>query len=60
MRFLCRRGRENLRFIKKETFALAKDSVGREYVFKAKDELDKHHRKDSDPSDSENEGGIHV
>ena len=33
MLFLCRRGWENLRSVKKDTIALAKDLRGKEYVF---------------------------
>jgi hypothetical protein len=33
MLFLCRWGWENLRSVKKDTIALAKDSWGKEYVF---------------------------
>lgn len=48
MFFLCRRGRENLRAMNKKTFAIAKDSQGREYIFQATDELDKNHREETD------------
>ena len=32
---------------------------GEENVFQTKDELDKNHRENSDPSDSTNEGGMY-
>ena len=41
--YLCRRGRENLRDMNKETFAVTKDSQGREYVYQARSEEDKNH-----------------
>lgn len=44
MYFLCRRGQENLRTMTKETFALAVDSTGKQYIFQKVDELDKNHR----------------
>ena len=43
MYFLCRRGRENLREMKKGTFVAAKDTNGKEYVYQALDEADKNH-----------------
>jgi hypothetical protein len=39
MFFLCRRGRENLREMKKDTFKFAKDSNERMYLYQARDEL---------------------
>ena len=45
MYFLCRRGRENLREMKKKsTFGLCKDAAGMEYVYQIIDEADKNHR----------------
>lgn len=44
---LCRRGRENLRSMTKDTFKVAKDDVGRMYVYQFVDELDKNHRADA-------------
>jgi hypothetical protein len=44
MFFLCRRGRDNLREMKKDTFKLAKDSNERMYLYQARDELDTIHR----------------
>uniref|UniRef100_A0A8W8P5J4 EGF-like domain-containing protein n=1 Tax=Magallana gigas TaxID=29159 RepID=A0A8W8P5J4_MAGGI len=43
MFYLCRRGRENLRKMTKETFGIETDAIGREYVFQAIDEADKNH-----------------
>lgn len=45
--YLCRRGRENLRSMTKNTFNVAKDDVGRMYVYQCVDELDKNHRADA-------------
>ena len=43
--YLCRRGRENLRVMKKTTFMVGFDEAcGRKYVFQAQDELDKNHQ----------------
>jgi hypothetical protein len=46
MFFLCRRGREHLREMKKDTFKFAKKSNGKMYLYQARDELDKNHRVD--------------
>ncbi|XP_062613933.1 uncharacterized protein LOC134275687 [Saccostrea cucullata] len=45
--YLCRRGRENLRSMTKDTFKIARDDVGRQYVYQSIDELDKNHRADA-------------
>ena len=50
MHLLCRRGRENLRTITKDTFKVETDSHGREFVYQHKDELDKNHRENVDPN----------
>lgn len=44
MYFLCRRGQENLREMKKNTFAVAVNAAGRRYVYQTTDEADKNHR----------------
>lgn len=44
MFFFCRRGRENLREMRKDTFAVAADSTGRRFVHQVVDEADKNHR----------------
>ena len=49
MYFLCKRGRENLSTKTKDTFKVATDSHGREYVYQHRDELDKNHRENMDP-----------
>ena len=42
--FFVRRGRENLYAMTLETFEVATDPDGRQYIFQALDELDKNHR----------------
>ena len=59
MFFLYRRGRENLREMKKDTFKFAKDSNGRMYLYQARDELDKNHRVHTDPHDSNTEARMY-
>ena len=44
MYFLCRRGKENLRAMTKETFELSTDSTGKRYIYQKQEELDKNHR----------------
>ena len=44
--YMGRRGHENLRYMTKDTFALAKDSNGRRYIHQVKKELDKNHKED--------------
>ncbi|XP_060793158.1 uncharacterized protein LOC132896388 isoform X3 [Neoarius graeffei] len=46
MLYICRRGRENLRELKKDHFTVGKDSDGREFVAQAGDELTKKTRED--------------
>ena len=60
MYFLCRRGRENLSTMTKDTFKVATDSHGREYVYQHKDELDKNHRENVDSNQSVTEGRMYV
>ena len=45
--FLCRRGRENLKDLKKDHFEVKKDANGREYVTQVVDELTKKTREDN-------------
>ncbi|WAR28833.1 hypothetical protein MAR_014537 [Mya arenaria] len=52
MYYPCRRGRENLREMKKTTFAVEVHSSGREYVRQIMDEADKNHGVDSTPDDT--------
>ena len=40
---LCCRGRENLRSMKKSTFAIATDESGQKYIYQKEDEADKNH-----------------
>ena len=60
MYFLCRRGRENLRAMKKTTFQVAKDNHGREFVYQHVDELDKNHRENADSNQSVTEGRMYA
>ena len=46
MIYICRRGRENLRNLKRDHFQIYTDSDGREYVVQARDELTKKARED--------------
>ena len=46
MLFICRRGRENLRELKKDHFVIERDENGRQYVTQAVDELTKKSRED--------------
>lgn len=46
--FLCRRGRENLRSMKKDHFSIERDGGGRLFVFQRQDEEDKNHKEDDD------------
>ena len=50
MIYICRRGRENLRKLTKDHFAVNRDSKGRKYVYQARDELTKKVREDSTSS----------
>ena len=44
MFYLCRRGRENLRTLEKDSFKVEKYPDGKQYILLAKDELTKNHR----------------
>jgi len=57
--FLCRRGQENLRTMTKDTFQVITDAIGLKYVYQHKDEMDKNHRVDTNPSDSVTEGRMY-
>ena len=49
--YMGRRGRENLRSMKKDTFQIKSDSNGHRYIFQCKDESDKNHdEKDTEDS----------
>lgn len=56
--YMCRRGRENLRSMTRDTFSIATDPYdGREYIYQAVDEADKNHsHKDTTKS---NDGRIY-
>jgi hypothetical protein len=56
MFYLCRRGQENLPEMNKSTFAVATEGE-RCYVHQVVDEMDKHHRENSD--DSVTEGRVY-
>ena len=49
---LIRRGRENLRLLTKESFAVQVDAAGKKFVYQVVDELDKNHRANDQPDDS--------
>ena len=48
----CRRGRQNLRQLKKTDFAVKTNDRGIKYVTKISDELTKNHREDNNPEES--------
>ena len=56
---LIRRGRENLRLLTKQTFAVQADATGKKYVYQALDELDKNHRGKDQPDYSPGEGRMY-
>ena len=45
--YLCRRGRENLRAMTRDTFAVATDDTGRKYIYQKTDGADKNHTDDT-------------
>ena len=51
MLYFCRRGRQNLRQLKKTDFLLNTDSTGERYVWKATDEITKNRREDDEVFD---------
>ena len=52
--YLCRRGQENLRYLKKRDFVIKTDAYGKEYVEKVVDEMTKNRRE----SNEAEEGGV--
>lgn len=56
MLFFCRRGRQNLRQLKKNDFEIKLDAKGRSFVIKTTDELTKNHRE----NDEQEDGGVMV
>ena len=59
MLYVCRRGRENVRQMTKQSFTVNVDSSGKKYVAQDKDELDKNHRADTVPDDTIGEGRMY-
>lgn len=53
MLFFCRRGRQNLRELKKEDFSICTDSSGVRFVCKVKDELTKNRRENDEAQESQ-------
>ena len=53
---LIRRGRENLRLLTKQSFAVQVDAAGKKFVYQVVNELDKNHRANDQPDDSPGEG----
>ncbi|XP_061169503.1 uncharacterized protein LOC133178844 [Saccostrea echinata] len=60
MFYMCRGGRENLRYMTKSTFGVNTDSCGRQFVFQAVDEADKNHSVDGTPDDTIGEGRMYA
>ena len=56
---LIRRGRENLRHHRRQSFSVSVDGAGRKYVYQHLDELDKNHRQSDDPFDSSGDGRMY-
>ena len=56
---LIRRGRENLRLHKRQSFSVSVDGAGRKYVYQHLDELDKNHRQNDDPFDFSGDGRMY-
>ena len=54
MLFFCRRGQENLRELKADSFSIATDACGRKYVYQVRDELTKNRRENNEAE----EGGF--
>jgi len=53
MLFFCRRGRQNLRELKKEDFSICTDSSGVRFVCKVKEELTKNRRENDEAQESQ-------
>ncbi|WAR13916.1 hypothetical protein MAR_004021 [Mya arenaria] len=60
MYHFCRRGRANLREMKKTTFAVEVDSSGREYIRQIMDKADINHGIDSAPDDTVGEARMYA
>lgn len=51
MYYFCRRGRENLHLMTKDTYAIGTDEKGRTFIYQKTEEMNKNHRYDStDPT----------
>ena len=61
MLYLCRRGQENLRIMKKDTFRVGVDASGLKYVYQfcKRANVDKNHRVTANPSDIVTEGRMY-
>ena len=55
--YMGRRGRENLRFMTKDTFAIEKDPTGLRYIYQKTDETDKNH--DENDTEMSNQARIY-
>ena len=53
---LCWRGRENMKSMTRETFAVATDASGRKFVYEVEDEADKNHDAHENSFDTIGEG----
>ena len=58
MFYVCRRGRENLREITRETIVVSTDSLGQKFIFQKLDEADKNHTHSAVPDDTVGEARI--
>lgn len=56
---LIRRGRENLRHLTKESFAVQVNAAGKKFVYQVVNELDKNHWANDQPDDSPGEGRMY-
>ena len=56
---LIRRGRENLRSMKKQTFALGKDASGKRFIYQVQSEADKNHGVNDHSFETTGEGRIY-
>ena len=56
---LIHRGRENLRLLTKESFAVQADTAGKKFVYQVVHELDKNHQANDQPDDSPGEGEMY-
>ena len=59
MFFFIRRGRENIRQMKKSSFSIATDASGQEFIYQVQGELDKNHNINDSAFDTIGEGRIY-